>query len=111
MSEQPSTPELDKMAGVTELSQPLGEFLTWLGEQGVRRWRWVEEIYDDDGNPRPGWVPDHRGINELLAAYFQIDLAKVDLEKRMLLEWWRVRSDELVAEGIVRQRAREVAEG
>lgn len=35
---------------------------------------------------REGWLPDTRSPNRLLADYFEIDLAKIEDEKRAMLE-------------------------
>lgn len=76
-------PEHDKMAKIRSEADTIGEFLEWLeGENlavcGFREEaeRWV-----------PGWSATgwRGGIEKLLARYFDIDLAKLDDEKKDML--------------------------
>ena len=69
------TPELDKMAKVREQSQAAGSFLDWMLGRGYvqhtkKRFR----------------------MEEVLAEYFDIDLSKVETERRKLLESLRTES-------------------
>ena len=72
MSDQqmPTCPECEKLKAVVSQSQPIGAFLEWL-----------EEIHDVR---LPGG-----SVNELLAEYFEIDLDKVEVERRALLDFIR----------------------
>lgn len=85
MSEQPKTSECDKMLAVSKQSQQIGEFLDWCGEQGwcLAEHAQFEELRD------PILVPLRIGTQEVLARHFDIDLNKVEQEKRALLEWIR----------------------
>jgi len=100
------TPECDKMLAVKDDSQKIGEFLDWLQEKGYRICVWQEGITDAtriasafaiasgkadphpdiDGEPERGFVPINPDIEKLLAEYFNIDLGKVEQEKRAILE-------------------------
>jgi len=46
-------PEHDKRAKILEKSQAIGEFLDWIGEQGYRLQKWVEQ---DEEGPCPGTI-------------------------------------------------------
>lgn len=93
------TPELDKMRSVKEHSQRIGAFLEWLSEKGVR---FLGENYckncgsSDIGESRgDGYCRscDSRNfgyrwstIEQCLADYFEIDLKKVEEERRSILD-------------------------
>jgi hypothetical protein len=109
-------PECTKLSGVTGQSQTVGEFLEWLGQQGVQLMRWETGIPRDAVCPEPeclggrrrvgsrrqdcstckgagyvtrrasAWVSDPRNTQTLLAEFFGIDLAKVESERRAMLE-------------------------
>lgn len=71
-------PEHEKLAKVKDTSQAQGEFLDWLGGQGIHLMEWAEEIQQ--------YVPSHRGITALLAEYHGIDQDALEQEKRQMLE-------------------------
>lgn len=83
-------PEHEKQAQVTWLSQYLGEFLSFLGSQGLCVAR---EVNTNDDKQHPEW--DHwtlvresmtdRRIRELLGEFFGVDQAKIDQEKDEML--------------------------
>lgn len=84
-------PECEKRAAVSETSQKIGEFLDWLLNDGLveasppslkERPRGVTLAYLEPGKRLVplGWPIEH-----LLAAYFEIDLNKVEEEKRAIL--------------------------
>lgn len=78
------TPELDKMQKVKDQSQVVGAFLDWLQNETdmvIGAWE-RERMY-----------PVHKSIEELLAEYFEIDLNKVERERRALLD--AIREDNL----------------
>lgn len=77
---RPETPELLKQRLVADESQRIGEFLDWLGEQGIRLARY--------GEHDRLWAI-HQGPEALLAGFYGIDLAKIDQERRALLEHLR----------------------
>jgi hypothetical protein len=76
--DRPETPECDKMLAIAEQSQRIGEFLDWLPTIGVR-------LCDRNGD----FYPQGLSTQSLLALFFEIDLNKVEQEKRALLEWMR----------------------
>lgn len=75
-------PEHDKLALIHEQSRTCGEFLEWLESQGytIKKWYGAGE-----GERRAGWGPRPL-INQLLAEFFDIDQAKIDEEKRAMLD-------------------------
>ena len=76
------TPECDKLADIRSESQLLGEFLAWLPSQNIFLCDCNREGFSNDTL----YVPTLMNIEKLLATYFNIDLEKVELEKRQLLE-------------------------
>lgn len=100
-------PEHEKLHAVHDKSQVIGEFLD---SQGVfNRMIWMdryekEDVYAyfpcedesrvvDPGYVNPeGWVLDHRPIEKVLAEYFDIDLDRLEAEKRQILDEFRAKS-------------------
>lgn len=78
----PPTPELDKMKSVHNQSQCIGEFLDWLFHEKHRTIAEVPEGMDE-------WQPVGGSIEKILAEYFEIDLAKIERERRAILETLR----------------------
>lgn len=89
MKPQPPCPECEKLADVSEKSNLIGEFLEWLYSKDL-----VIAGYEHNGR---GWeelvvvrrYQGTNGINKLLAEYYDIDLDKVEKERRALLSWLR----------------------
>jgi hypothetical protein len=78
----PATPELDKMKEAQPISQHLSGFLDWLDEKGYT----IAEKCGD-------YLAQRRGSKEeLLAAFFGIDLKKVEQERRAILDAIRKKS-------------------
>lgn len=71
------TPELDRLLAIAPDSQKIGAFLDWLGEQDII-------LCEQNANGR--FEPACRSIPSLLAAYFDIDENKCEVERRQLLE-------------------------
>lgn len=72
-------PECDKMLAISDNSHVIGEFLEWLlSECGLC-------LAEHDG-VSGRLVPVFTRIEDLLAEYFEIDLKKVEQERRALLE-------------------------
>lgn len=69
-------PEHEKQSKILGKSAIIGEFLEWLDEHEM-----VIAGYDRDEYYRI-----NKSIIELLAEYFEIDLKKIELEKRQMLE-------------------------
>lgn len=77
--------ECDKMHAVQNESQVIGNFLEWLlQKQGMVLCSYCDEI---------GLSPMVVNIEELLADYFEIDLNKVEQEKRAILDQQRAEND------------------
>ena len=75
--------ELDKMSAVKEKSQAIGEFLEWLrSEKGYF-------LAVDAGEREGGPYMANYNIEQLLAEFFEIDLNKVEQEKRAMLDQLR----------------------
>lgn len=76
-------PEHDKMAKVRDEADEIGQFLEWLESEKLT----VCGFSDEVGRWVPGWSATgwRGGIEQLLARYFDIDLAKLDDEKRDML--------------------------
>ena len=86
-TKQPECLECEKLSGVADLSQPIGEFLEWLnGQSNVVLAKWVTQrnYFADEENIL---IPIDESINQLLAEYFDIDLDKVEKERSALLKW------------------------
>ena len=72
------------MLKVKDRSQQIGEFLEWLTGQGVELC-----VYHDER----GYEPVRETTEQLLAEYFDIDLAKVEQEKRAIMKTVRAQHD------------------
>lgn len=73
-------PEHAKLKQVHEETQWLGEFLDWLGRQGI-----ILAVYTDRDYLVPAPARNN-GIQSILAEYKNIDLRKIDSEKKTMLE-------------------------
>lgn len=71
----PMHAKLNALAGTNEV---VGDFLTWLNQEGYRICTWVER--------HERFSPFHRGVEGWIAAYFGIDAAELDREKRAMLD-------------------------
>ena len=79
--------EYAKVANARERgSETVGDFLEWLQERG---WTICEPNPNSYEHP---WKPVGYSIERLLAAYFGVDLQKLDQEKRATLD--RLRFEE-----------------
>jgi hypothetical protein len=77
----PETPELDKQQWLAEQhhTQDIGAFLEWLQSQGYGLYQGFDEF------DRP--LVASMDINKLLAAWLDIDLQKVEEERRAILKF------------------------
>lgn len=75
------TTECAKLVAVSKDSQTIGTFLDWLRSGRVPR---VTLCVMDDSSER--YRPSYTSIEKLLAEYFEIDLNKVEEERRAILE-------------------------
>lgn len=74
-------PEHDKMKKVSDESQAIGQFLD-LNDHG-----WIlAEYVEIEGRSYPALVPVSLSIQQILALYFDIDLNKIEEERRAMLE-------------------------
>ena len=76
------TPQHDKLQGVHEFSQAIGEFLEWAETQGwhLGEWRKINSFGDELMHPVG------LGKSKILAQYFDIDLVILEEEKLAMLE-------------------------
>lgn len=72
-------PEHEKLKNIQEQSQWLGEFMEWVQTQRMFLARYGES---DESYP----LMVHKSITTLLAEYFNIDLIKIENEKRDMIE-------------------------
>lgn len=105
-------PEHERQRAILEQANTIGDFLEWYGGQGWHRMRWREDLTDEvpctgvsiltgrcrgdscakcggtgyETIKRKAWVNDERGVEQLLAEYFSIDLTKIEAEKRDMLD-------------------------
>jgi len=89
------TPELDKMMKIREQSQTVGEFVDWLRDEKNVTLCESHQHSEFCENPdedieceleKDEYIPYSFRIQELLAEYFDIDLDKVETERRKILE-------------------------
>lgn len=106
--QQPPTPECDRLLEVAPFSQKIGEFIDWLHD--TKHWSIAEEATDDEDDEvsepgRAGSIarifsthphgsldlhPARYRTEALLAEFFDIDLNKVEDERRAILAALRV---------------------
>ncbi len=77
-------PECEKLKDVSDDSQKIGEFLSWLETNHT-----ICKIRDSESEccsePIEIYSPMHTTIEQLLADYFDIDLDKVEKERTAIL--------------------------
>lgn len=82
------TPNLEKMQGVHDRSQPIGEFLTWLLNE--RGYLLCKPTVTDDPTVGDMLLPvdggPHGLVEFLLAEYFGVDLDGAEQERQGLLD-------------------------
>jgi len=83
-SNYPETPELEKMRAYAECSQNIGEFIDWLTDEK----RVVFALWDDDGDTGERiLIPTCLSMNVLLAEFYNLDLDKIEEERRAILDY------------------------
>jgi len=82
-----ATSECDKLLAVSKNSQIIGEFLDWLQNNDVVLSKWDVGKYEDT------LYPIRQSIESLLAEYFEVDLNKVEKERRALLSGIRASNE------------------
>ncbi len=70
-------PEHEKLKALGGKNQTVGDFIMWLGENGM-------VIAEEEGDGEL-W-PARKNINELIGAFFDIDQNKLEAEKQQMLE-------------------------
>lgn len=90
-------PEHDKLAAIHERSQAIHDFLEWCAERGL--WlaerqclRWDHpDAYCEEGecDMSDGLAPTHQSDRALLAEFFDIDMNRIEAEKRAMLDQMR----------------------
>jgi hypothetical protein len=73
-------PEHEKLKVVQDQSQQIGNFLDWLSENQLTICNLTSGRIEDQ------YLPTRRNQEELLADYFDIDLQKIESEKRKMLK-------------------------
>jgi len=73
------------MSAARDECRPVGEFLEWLGDQGMAVCTLLDRV-DDDGAIEEWFAPIGDSIEQLLVRWQNIDLDKVEDERRALLE-------------------------
>ncbi len=86
MPDESDYPECEKMEAVREKSQAIGEFIEWLQSKNIYLLTQHEGMDDD-------FCFSRTPIEELLAEFFGIDLAKAEKEKSAMLEDIRKQND------------------
>jgi hypothetical protein len=82
-------PEHEKLKEVQEKSQAIGDFLEWLGyEKDVTLCEYFEPTREErrEEGAIAGYLPTNKKKMDLLAEYFDIDLNKIEQEKRQMLD-------------------------
>lgn len=85
MRQQPECPECEKLTSASEESSKIGNFLDWLSENNIllARYEKCNDFKDEM------LFPVQKSFEQLLSEYFEIDLNKVEQERRALLDWLR----------------------
>ncbi len=73
-----------KLAEVSDQSQAIYDFLSWLGEKGI-------VLGNDNFGYAEGmsYAPDGQHVKDWLSEFFEIDLTKLEEEKRQMLAGYR----------------------
>jgi hypothetical protein len=75
------TTECDKLVAASKVSQEIGAFLDWLEEQGI----FLASDEEVEGRRGRVTLPVYESKERMFARYFEIDLDKVENERRALL--------------------------
>lgn len=89
----PACPECERLHAVADKSNACGEFLSWLHAQGyvlAKRHEHDDNCGFENGFRQCGYhedelAPHYEDAESLLARFFNIDLNKVERERRALL--------------------------
>lgn len=81
MAEQ-QYPECEKLSEHHAQMEIIREFLEWASENGMEFGRWEPRL---TGQVYDNFSPVNQSVDQYLAQYFEIDMAKVDEERRAML--------------------------
>lgn len=77
-------PEHEKLKAVSDKSQEIGQFLDWMRDEKGYQFGFLG---DADSGEDPGRIyPTYLDVTRVLADYFDIDLKKIEQEKREMLK-------------------------
>lgn len=82
---EPTYPEHVKLEAISDKSQCIYDFLEWAAERGYQLAKWTEG--ERRGSQELFYIRESR--MDLLAAFFEIDLKKIEAEKRAMLDYMR----------------------
>jgi hypothetical protein len=74
-------PEHEKLKAIKHQSQIIGEFIEWMGHQGLTVCELAEGKYDSHYYPTTKRLP-----TQLLAEFFEIDENRLEKEKQQMLD-------------------------
>jgi hypothetical protein len=83
------TPECDKLLAVKDKSQVVGEFLDWLRDEKkvvLSIYSTAEDEERGRRHPEERLTPFYDNTEKMLAEFFEINLAKVERERRAILD-------------------------
>lgn len=75
------TPECDKMLSLEKERNIIGDFLTWLNAEGY----WICELKQTECNDDI-FHPMHKSIEHWIAEHLKLNMAKIEKERRAILE-------------------------
>jgi hypothetical protein len=81
----PASPEIDKLNSEAMRHRITGEFIEWLSDNDFT----ICERVQNTGWGTSTYVPTPMSLEQLLARYLEIDLNKVEDERRAYLAWHR----------------------
>jgi hypothetical protein len=73
-------PEHEKLQALGGANQTVGDFIEWLGEQGIYLASYGTGSYCDE------LFSIHKSRDDLLASFFEIDRDKLEAEKQAMLD-------------------------
>jgi len=92
-------PEHQKLQAVKDKSQAIGDFIEYLRGKGYVICEKVNSVENEDGELTDyekeqwiigwNWMQAHLPIEKTLAEYYEIDLNKLEIEKRVMLDEFR----------------------
>lgn len=81
MKKTPECPECERLVANESESSILTDFVDWLNSNGYV----ICTLEDTQGYPREQFISLRKTYEQLFADYFEIDLKKVEQERRALL--------------------------